>query len=170
MFGHSKGPQWTCDTALAIVKGQLPILKGQLAPSRPLSMVMPIASGRLPVARLADDHGLRPLILQNKGRLQSCECQGVPLSMACIVSIRIIVHVSHVQKSLPSNRVQSMRMPKNPSTAATLCRLLDIGFPAHAILNNRMCLFHATQQPMQHDLTASCLSMLCNAWMKLAIR
>jgi len=45
---------WTCDATLAIVKGQLPMLKGQSAPSRPFSMGMPIASGWLPVMRLAD--------------------------------------------------------------------------------------------------------------------
>jgi len=44
-----------CDTALAIQKEKLPIWKGQLAPSRPLSMGMPIASGWLPITRLADD-------------------------------------------------------------------------------------------------------------------
>jgi len=55
-FGGVVGSFWTFDLALDMMKGQLPFSNGQLAPSRPLSMGMPIVSGSLPVLRLSDVH------------------------------------------------------------------------------------------------------------------
>ena len=54
-FGRIKGSFWTFELALVTNEVPLRIENGQLAPGLPLSMGMPIASGSLPVSRLADD-------------------------------------------------------------------------------------------------------------------